>query len=180
VPQFYLLQQLGKCLYIIKNRGDFEMWHYVIESGLYKIEITGGSVKIIDKITNILKKEFKGYTNLYTGAIRPDEKEFFALENGKHFYVYSLKKLELKQRVTLPRTYESIDVCGFYSEQGKTINIPAERYVYDNKEQEIGHYEYVLFKYSSTDCTLIEKIDISDNYPYLWGNIENWITANNI
>lgn len=155
------------------------MWRYVVESNLYKIEITGGSVKIIDKTTNTLKKEFKGYTYLYTGAIRPDEEEFFALENGKHFYVYSLKKLELKQRVTLPRTYESIDVCGFYSE-GDKINIPAQRYVYDDKEQKIGHYEFVLFKYSSTDYTQIEKIDISDKYPYLWENIKDWISENNI
>lgn len=159
--------------------GD-SMWQYFIESNLYKIEITGGSVKIFDKNTNRLKKEFKGYTYLYTGAINPNETEFFALENGKHFYVYSLKNMELKKRVTLPRTYESIDVCGFYSEEGKTINIPAERYVYDNIEQEIGHYEYVLFKYSSTDYTLIEKIDIPDNHSYLWEDIKNWVSENNI
>ncbi len=143
------------------------MWQYFIESNLYKIEITGGSVKIFDKITNTLQKTFKGYTYLYTGAISPDENEFFALENGKHFYVYSLKTLQLKQRVTLPRTYESIDVCGFYSQDGKTISIPAERYVYDNKEQEEGHYEYVLCKYSSDNYELIEKIDISDIDSYL-------------
>ena len=92
------------------------MWKYLLESSLYKIEITGGSVRIIDKYTNSLRKEFKGYTYLYTGALHPNEIEFFALENGKHFYVYSLENLELKQRITLPRGYDSIDVCGFYSE----------------------------------------------------------------
>lgn len=48
------------------------MWKYLLESSLYKIEITGGSVRIIDKDTNALKKEFKGYTYLYTGALHPN------------------------------------------------------------------------------------------------------------
>lgn len=156
------------------------MRKYLLESSLYKIEITGGSVRIIDKDTNALKKEFKGYRYLYTGALHPNEFEFFALENGKHFYVYSLVNLELKQRITLPRGYDSIDVCGFYSEDGNTINIPAQRYVYDNKVQELGHYEYIICKYSSVDYTLIEKADIPDNRPYLWDNIKKWMDENNI
>ncbi len=156
------------------------MWKYLLESNLYKIEITGGSVRIIDRYTNTLKKEFKGYTYLYTGALHPNEIEFFALENGKHFYVYSLENLELKQRITLPRGYDSIDVCGFYSEDGTIINIPAERYVYDDKEKEFGHYEYIICKYSSVDYTLIAKMDIPDKHPYLWDDIKKWIDENNI
>lgn len=156
------------------------MWKYLLESRLYKIEITGGSVRIIDKNTNALKKEFKGYTYLYTGAVHPNESEFFALENGKHFYAYSLENLELKQRITLPRGYESIDVCGFYSDDGNIINIPAERYVYDDKEQELGHYEYIICKYSSVDYSLIEKIDIPKKDPYLWDDIKKWMIKNNI
>lgn len=156
------------------------MWKYSLESSLYKIEITGGSVKIIDKATNTLKKEFKGYTYLYTGNVHPDETEFFALENGKHFYVYSLVSLEMKQRITLPRGYESINVCGFYSEDGSTINIPAQRYVYENKAQELGHFEFTICKYSSSDYTLIEKVSIPDNYPYLWDCIKKWMKKNNI
>ena len=156
------------------------MWKYLLESSLYKIEITGGSVRIIDKYTNSLKKEFKGYTYLYTGALHPNEFEFFALENGKHFYVYSLENLELKQRITLPRGYDSIDVCGFYSEDGNIINIPAERYVYDDKEQELGHYEYIICKYSSIDYTLVEKMDIPDKHQYLWNDIKKWLDENNI
>ena len=156
------------------------MWKYLLESSLYKIEITGGSVRIIDKYTNSLKKEFKGYTYLYTGALHPNEFEFFAWENGKHFYVYSLENLELKQRITLPRGYDSIDVCGFYSEDGNIINIPAERYVYDDKEQELGHYEYIICKYSSIDYTLVEKMDIPDKHQYLWDDIKKWLDENNI
>lgn len=153
---------------------------YSLESSLYRIEIIGGSVRIIEKTTNILKKAFKGYTYLYTGALHPHELEFFALENGKHFFVFSLSNLELKQRITLPRGYNAIDVCGFYSEDGNTINIPAERYVYDNKVQELGHYEYIICKYSSADYTLIEKVDIPDKRPYLWDEIKEWIDKYNI
>ena len=156
------------------------MWKYSLETSLYQIEITGGSVKISDRKTGALKKEFKGYTYLYTGAVHPDEREFFALENGKHFYVYSLETLELKRKITLPRTYISTDVCGFYSEDGKTIHIPAERYIYEDKERELGHYEYVLCQYSSADYTLIEKTDIADNLPYLWENIRAWHYENDI
>ena len=154
------------------------MWKYSLESSLYEIEITGGSVKILNKKTGALKKEFKGYTYLYTGAVHPDETEFFVLENGKHFYVYSLETFELKKRITLPRTYTSIDVYGFYSEDGRTINIPAERYVYNDKEQEIGHYEYVLCKYTSADYTLIEKTKIPDKYSYLWDEIKKFRAEN--
>lgn len=156
------------------------MWKYVVESRLYQIEITGGSVRIIDKHTGTLKKEHKGYTYLYTGALHPNELEFFALENGKHVYVYSLVTLELKQCITLPRGYTSIDVCGFYSEDGDTITIPAERYVYDDKEQELGHYEYILCKYSSADYTLLGTTDIPDKRPYLWDDIKKWMDEYNI
>ena len=151
------------------------LWKYTLESSLYIIEITGGSVRIIEKATNTPKKEFKGYTYLYTGVIHPDETEFFALENGKHFYIQSLANFELKQRITLPKGYESIDVCGFYSEDGNTINIPAQRYVYDNKEQGIGHYEYIICKYSSVDYTLIEKINIPNKRTFLWNDIKKWL-----
>ena len=157
---------------ILQARGDFRMWKYSMESSLYAIEITGGSIRIFDKATSRPRQEFKGHAYLYTGDICPDETEFFALENGKHFYIYSLEDFKLKKRITLPRTYESIDVCGFYSDNGKTITIPAERYVYDNKEQRLGHYEYVLCKYSAEDYTLIEKIEIPHKRPYHWNSIK--------
>lgn len=156
------------------------MWKYLLESSLYKIEITGGSVRIIDKHTNSLKKEFKGYTYLYTGAVHPDESEFFALENGKHFYVYSLVNLELKQRITLPKGYDSIDEYGFYSDDGNTINIPAQRYVYDDKERESGHYEYIICRYSSADYTLIEKTDNPDKHQQLLDDIKKQIGLTDI
>ena len=135
------------------------MWKYCAESNSFIIEITGGSVRIIGKENRNLLKVFKGYNYLYTGGINPDETDFFALENGKHFYIYSLKDFDLVKRVTLPRTYESIDVCGFYSDDGKILNIPAQRYVYEDKEAHKGHYEYVLCKYA---CAILQS-GISDS-----------------
>lgn len=146
---------------------------YCVESNLFIIEITGGSVRIIDKAERRLIKEFKGYNYLYTGEINPNEHDFFALENGKHFYIYSLESFELLKTVTLPRTYESIDVCGFYSEYGRVLNIPAQRYVYNDKNAERGHYEYVIFKYETDNYTLIEKVDVVDQKPYRWKS-KNW------
>ena len=145
------------------------MWEFTIDSKSFIIKITGGSVKIINKQTERLIKEFKGYTYLYTGDVHPEETEFFALENGKHFFVYSLRSFERLKRITLPRTYESIDVCGFYSDEGKVINIPAQRYVYEDKAKNFGHYEYVLCKYSTDNYDLIEKEPIPSKMPYHWG-----------
>lgn len=150
------------------------MWKYCAESDSFVIEITGGSVRIIDKSTQNLIKEFRGYTYLYTGDINPNECDFFALENGKHFYVYSLTDFKLIKRVTLPRGYDAIDVLGFYSDEGKILNIPAERYVYDDKETKLGHFEYILCKYETHNWTLIEKASIAHKTPYLWQSIKDW------
>ena len=149
------------------------MWNHRAESESFAIEITGGSVRIFRKPANALIKEFKGYKYLYTGDIRPDETEFFALENGKHFYIYSLVSFEQIMRVTLPRTYESIDIYGFYSDDGKILNIPAHRYIYENKEEHIGHYEYVLFSYETEHYTLTDKMPIDNIDTFRWLNIED-------
>ena len=149
------------------------MWNHRAESASFAVEITGGSVKIFSKHTHEMIKAFKGYNYLYTGSIRPDEAEFFALENGKHFYIYSLTTFEQVKRITLPRTYESIDVCGFYSDDGKTLTIPAQRYIYENKEEGLGHYEYVLFTYETKNHTLIGKTSVSSADSFRWECIKD-------
>ena len=99
---------------------------------------------------------------MYTGDIKPDETEFFALENGKHFYVFSLETLTQKLRVTLPRRYEAIDVCGRYSEDGKILYVPA--YKYDNG------YTYVLFRYETDAYSLVSMEQMSDaEWDKEWG-----------
>lgn len=144
-------------------------WKYTIISNNYVVDITGGSVKIFNKAHNEMKI-FKGYKYLYTGNIKPDESEFFALENGKHFFVYSLKRMELIKRVTLPRMYKSIDCCGYYSENGKYLYIPANRYVYTNKKKGLGYYEEVLCKYDTRDYSFVDMIPLDNLDKYHWRN----------
>ncbi len=144
------------------------MWDYKIRSDSFSIHITGGSVKIISKETDEIIREYKGHKYLYTGAVHPAGTEFFALENGKHFYVYSLEDFQLIKRITLPRNYESVDMLGFYSEDGSTLTVPAERYIYDDREKEQGHYEYVLCRYSTENYSLTEIVRINNEEKYRW------------
>ena len=90
------------------------------------------------------------------------------MENGKHFYVYSLETFELIKRITLPRTYKSRDVIGFYSSNGSLINIPAQRYISEDKEKWIGHHEYVLFTYETQNYTLVSKTELKDLKKFRW------------
>ncbi len=62
---------------------------------------------------------------MYTGDVKPDETECMALENGKHFCIFSLKDFTQIKKVTLPTGYGSVDVCGKYSEDGSILYIPV-------------------------------------------------------
>lgn len=144
-------------------------WKHCVTSDKFIIQITGGSIAILDCHTQALLRQHKGHHYLYTGEISPDETQCFALENGKHFYVYSLENYELIKRVTLPRGYESIDMYGYYTEDGGQICIPAHKWI---KNETIaiskGCYEYVIFRYDAKALTLIEKVIIEDSKPYRW------------
>ena len=146
-----------------------DRWKYSITSDTFIIQITGGSIAIFDRHTKALLRRHKGHNYLYTGDISPDETQCFALENGKHFYVYSLENYELIKRVTLPRGYESIDMYGYYTEDGEQICIPAHKWI---KNEAIainkGRYEYVICRYDTKALTLIEKVIIEDPKPYRW------------
>lgn len=102
---------------------------FTITTKNFVINITGGSVIFNYKETEELIKTVKGFNYLYTGDVKTDETELMALENGKHFYVFSLSNFEQIKKVTLPRNYESIDVCGKYSEDGKILYIPVCRFI---------------------------------------------------
>ena len=72
---------------------------YIINTDKFIIRITGGSVIISDKKTGAKLNQIKGYNYLYTGDVKPDETELFALENGKHFYIISLEDFTQKLKV---------------------------------------------------------------------------------
>ena len=142
-------------------------WKYSISSERFIVLVTGGSIIIKNRQTEEDLKQHSGHSYLYTGDISPDEKQCFALENGKHFYVYSLENYELIKRVTLPRSYEAIDVYGRYSEDGKYICIPAHRWVAIRGHEE-GYYEYAMFRYDSSTLELADKSLLDDPSPYCW------------
>ncbi len=142
-------------------------WKYSVTSNRFIIQITGGSICIVDSKTKTLLRQHKGHNYLYTGDISPDETQCFALENGKHFYIYSLENYELIKRITLPRGYACIDMYGRYTEDGKEICIPAQKWI-GNEAISKGHYEYVMCRYDAKQLTLIEKVVLDDPTPYRW------------
>ena len=134
---------------------------FTITTESYIIKITGGSVIIFDKKTGTRINQIKGYNYLYTGDVKPDEKELFALENGKHFFIISLDDFTQKMRVTLPRSYESLDVYGNFSENGELLYIPVYKYV-DNQ------YKYWLCEYETKNYSLVSMKEIKQSEVTFW------------
>jgi len=147
---------------------DFDReWLYYITSNRFIVQLTGGSIIILDRQTQKQLQRDKGYTNLYTGDISPDEKLCFALENGRHFYVYSLENFERIKRVSLPSGYECIDMYGHFTEDGKYICIPGEKWI-PKQGACGGRSEYTLFHYDVNSLSLVKKTAIVDNDDYRW------------
>lgn len=130
-------------------------WDYcfTINTDKFIIHITGGSVVISDKKTGANLNVIKGYNYLYTGDVKPDETELFALENGKHFYIISLEDFTQKLRVTLPRSYEAIDVYGSFSKDGAFLYVPVHKWGKNG-------YEYCLCEYETKNYSLSSMKEI--------------------
>ena len=139
------------------NKREF----FTIFTDNYIIQITGGSIVIFDKKTENKLDQIKGYNYLYTGDVKPDEKELFALENGKHFYIISLEDFTQKLRVTLPRSYEAIDVYGNFSEDGELLYVPVHKYI-DNQ------YKYWLCEYETKAYSLVSMKEIKKSEVTRW------------
>ena len=122
--------------YAVESR-DF----FTITSKNFIVKFTGGSIKFYDRQTETLLKLLKGFNYLYTGDIKPDETEVMALENDKHFFIFSLKDFSLIKRITLPKKYNSIDVCGEYSDNGKLLYIPSYCWTGNTYDWKICIYE---------------------------------------
>jgi hypothetical protein len=138
-------------------------WDYTftIDTDKFQIVLTGGSVLIQDKATGETLHQLKGYNYLYTGDVKPDETELFALENGKHFYIFSLTDFTQKLRVTLPRSYESIDVYGTFSEDGESLYVPVHKW-------DGNGYEYYLCQYETKTYSLVSMEKISHSKVPRW------------
>lgn len=134
---------------------------FTIKTEHFIFQLTGGSLIIRDKNTFTIINQIKGYNYLYTCDVKPDEKELFALENGKHFYIVSLEDFKQKMRVTLPRSYESIDVYGNYSDDGRFLYVPVYKYV---DEQ----YKYWLCEYETASYSLLSMKQIEQEKVTSW------------
>lgn len=134
---------------------------FTITTTRFVIKLTGGSVMIFDKFTGEKITQIKGFNYLYTGDVSPDESVLFALENGKHFYIISLEDFTQKLRITLPRTYEAIDVYGSFSEDGETLYIPVQKYVK-------GAYHFWLCEYKTKDYSLTSMTEIDRDEVTMW------------
>lgn len=100
---------------------------FTLTSDLFVVRLSGGSVCVSERQSgNSFSR--KGFNYLYTADVKPDESELFALENGKHFYVFSLPDLSSCRKLTLPRGWEACDVYGEYSADGKTLTVPVYRF----------------------------------------------------
>lgn len=134
---------------------------FTITTTRFVIKLTGGSVIFFDKNTGEKIKQLKGYNYLYTGDVNADETVLFALENGKHFYIFSLEDFTQKLRVTLPRTYEAIDVYGSFSKDGKILYIPVQKYVKRG-------YHFWLCEYETQDYSLTSMTEIGMDKVTKW------------
>lgn len=72
--------------------------YYTITTEKYLVQLTGGSIKFYDRAANRLLATIRGFSYLYTGAVKPDETELMALEKGKHFYIFSLDDFQQRKK----------------------------------------------------------------------------------
>lgn len=134
---------------------------FTIVTDRYKIVLSGGSVKVSDIETGKALFAGSGFRYLYTGDVSPDEKVLAALENGKHFYIFSLETFEPCGRVTLPRGYESIDGYPSFSPCGKELLVPVSRY-----SGERAGYLYYICRYDARTYQFVAMEETGrDDFP---------------
>ena len=134
---------------------------FTITTDHYIAELSGGSVRVSDRTTKKLLFRKSGFNYLYTADISPDEKTLAALENVKHFYVFSLKSFSQCRRITLPRGYESIDGYPCFSPCGNEILIPVSRY-----ESRDPGYRYYICRYDASTYQMLSMTEIDyDSFP---------------
>lgn len=141
---------------------DFEFGKrafFTIETDRFQIVLSGGSVCVFGRDTHAQCFQMRGFHYLYTGDVSPDGQLLAALENGKHFFLFSLQTFTLIRRVTLPRGYESIDGYPTFSEDGSELIVPVSIY-------RAGEYRHFLCRYEMADCQLRSMQEVGyDAFP---------------
>ena len=138
---------------------------FTIITDRFQTELSGGSVMISDKNSGKVLYKKSGFHYLYTGDVSPDEKTLVALENGKHFYVFSLDTFTLEKRVTVPRGYESIDFYPSYSADGSVLTVPVSRYCTQGKQR---GYQYCLCRYETQNYGLLSVEEVGREKIPFW------------
>ena len=128
----------------------------IIITDRYVIGVKTGRVIFLDKKTKKRLKPVMGFHHLITGDVKSDGTELAVLEQGKHFHVISLETFEVVKTVTLPRTYMSMDGYCTYSDDGKILTVPIEKYDYDKRQ-----YKYCRCEYETEGYTLLSQTEIS-------------------
>ena len=129
----------------------------------YVIGVKTGRVIFFDKKTKKRLPPVMGFHNLVTGDVKYDESELAVLQQGNHFYVLSLKTFEVTHKVTLPRGFVASDVYCTYSDDGRKLFVPIQKY--DNSA---GKYRFFLCEYETEGYTLTSRTEIS------YGEVDKW------
>lgn len=140
---------------VVNPDEDAEAFFIIITTS-YVIGIKTGRVIFLDKKTKKRLDPIKGFHHLVTGDVKYDESEMVVLENENHFHVISLKTFEVTKKVTLPRGFWVMDGYCTYSDDGKILTVPINKYDYDNRK-----YVYLRCEYETEGYTLISKTEIS-------------------
>lgn len=136
---------------------------FTITTNNYIIALSGGSVLVSDRNTEDILFMKKGFKYLYTADVSPDEKVLIALENGKHFYAFSLESFTQLKRITLPKGYESTDCYPSFTPCGNEILIPVSRYFI---KDEMAEYHYYICRYDAHTYMLISMAEVNhDSFP---------------
>ena len=135
----------------------------IIITDRYVIGVKTGRVIFLDKQTKKRLKPIMGFHNLVTGDVKSDGSEMVVLEYGKHFHVISLETFEVVKKVTLPRTFMATDGYCTYSDDGKTLTVPINKYDYDKRK-----YVYCKCEYETKDYTLLSQTEISRKEADFW------------
>lgn len=135
----------------------------IIITDRYVIGVKTGRVIFLDKQTKKRLKPIMGFHNLVTGDVKSDGSEMVVLEYGKHFHVISLETFEVVKKVTLPRTFMATDGYCTYSDDGKTLTVPINKYNYDKRK-----YVYCRCEYETKDYTLLSQTEISRKEADFW------------
>ena len=128
----------------------------IIITDRYVIGVKTGRVIFLDKKTKKRLDPIMGFHHLVTGDVKPDGSEMVVLEHGKHFHVISLETFKVVKKISLPRSFLATDVYCTYSDDGRILTIPIEKYDYDKRQ-----YRYCRCEYETEGYTLLNQTDIS-------------------